>query len=121
MLLNRLIQLVVASDTGILLLLIYAYSEVQFKTGGIYSANWFIKIDNERYVNIKLICDFYGPDVMQCVTCFPQFNRMGYKFVSLWVWQGKAIQENASAEKMDLLNDFGSTLTSSHHVFIDAL
>ena len=46
---------VVVSDTDILLLLIYAYSKVQFKTGGIYSAKWFMKIDNERYVNIKLM------------------------------------------------------------------
>ena len=59
-----------------------------------------MKIDNERYVNIKLICAFYGP----AVTCCPQFNS-------------KMLQQ----KKQDLLNDFGSTLTSSHHVFIDAL
>ena len=104
---------VVATDAGILLLLIYAYFEVQFKTGGIYSAKWFMKIDNERYVNIKLICGFYGPDVFTMLPAFHSLTGCDTNPFPFGCGKVKPYKKMLQQKKQDLLNDFRSTLTRS--------
>ena len=94
--------------------------KVQYKTGGIYLGKWFMKIGNEHYVNIKLICCFYGPDVCTLLPAFHSLTGCDASSFPFGCSKVKPYKKMLRHKKQEWLNDFGSTLTSSHHVFIDA-
>ena len=55
---------VVAKDTDVLILLIWAYSHFDIKY------DWFLKYDAEKYANIRTICEYLGKDVCESIIAF---------------------------------------------------
>ena len=53
----------VASDTDVLMLLVYTYDKLSSSFQVESLKNWYMKIDTERHVNIGSIVRFYGSDI----------------------------------------------------------
>ena len=78
--------IVVANDTDVLILLVYAYALHRL------SRQWKIKVDTNRYIDIKTIVENYGLDV--CLV-FPAYHSITGcdHFISIQSWQDKAIYQ----------------------------
>ena len=111
---------VVASDTDILLLQVYTYSQVRMSHSNDGFA-WYMKIDSERFVNVSLIYDFYGYDICNAILAFHSLTGFDTTSYPFGCGKVKPFKKMLKQKKFDLIEHFGLASCNSDDDFDEPL
>jgi hypothetical protein len=101
---------VVAADTDIFVLLVYAFSKVD------PAEKWYMKIDKERYVDIGDVCKAYGKEVCDVLPAYHSVTGCDTTSYPYKVGKVKPFRKMVAQRKFTLLTSVGILPVSFQHL-----